>query len=318
MTPPSLAQQIDDYLALRRGLGYQLTDEQWLLADFARYADQVGHQGAITTEVAVQWALRTRADASSQNAARRLEAVRAFARHRAVFDPATEVPAVGLLGSAARPRGHPHIYSDAEIAALVDHTRHLLPRGGLRAHTYATLFSLLACTGLRVSEACHLQPDDVDLEAGILTVRQTKFRKSRLVPLHPSATDALAVYAADRTTRHGRSRGQGFLRTDHATWLGVDAVQKTFSRLRARLGWTSEGRTRRPRVHDLRHTFAVRRLLRCCVDGADVDRKILALSTYLGHAKPSDTYWYLSAVPELMAATAWRFERFADQPQGRP
>ncbi|MPZ89649.1 MAG: tyrosine-type recombinase/integrase [Nitriliruptorales bacterium] len=314
MTPSSLQAQIDDYLALRRGLGFQLDTPGTLLAEFARYAEGVGHHGPVTTDLAVRWALTTRSDDPAQ-AGRRLAAVRQFARHRAAFDPATEIPAVGLLAAVPRRRSQPHIYNDAEIAALLGQARLLLPHGGLRPATYVALFSLLASTGLRLSEACRLERDDVDLADGILTVREGKFRKSRLVPLHPTATRALTIYTTDRDSRPGALRSRGFFRTDRAPALMSDTVQKTFSRLRQRLGWTAEGRARRPRIHDLRHTFAVRRLLAWCIDGADVDRKVLALSTYLGHAKPSDTYWYLTAVPELMAVTTGCFEHFARQPQ---
>lgn len=317
MTPPSLPAQVNDYLALRRRLGFQLDTPGSLLAEFARYADRVGHHGPITTDLAVRWALTTRSDDPAQ-AGRRLAAVREFARHRAAFDPATEIPAVGLLAAVPRRRPQPHIYSDTEIAALLAQARLLLPRGGVRPLTYVALFSLLASTGLRLSEACRLRPDDVDLADGILTVREGKFRKSRLVPLHPTTTRALTLYVADRGAHTVDVSGSGgFFRTDRAPALIPDTVQQTFSRLRQRLGWTAAGRAHRPRIHDLRHTFAVRRLLAWCIDGADVDRKILALSTYLGHAKPFDTYWYLTAVPELMAVTSQRFERFAGQPEGQ-
>jgi integrase len=160
-------------------------------------------------------------------------------------------------------------------------------------------------------------PGDVDLPNGVLTVRESKFRKSRLVPLHASATDALARYAAHRATCCKASRTGAFFRTERSPALTRAAVEKTFSRLRQRLGWTTDGRARRPRIHDMRHTFAVRRLLRWYEDGADIDRKILALATYLGHAKVTDTYWYLSGVPELMAMAARRFERFVREEQER-
>lgn len=308
MKPPSFLDQVEEYLSFRRGLGFDLKSPRWLLLDFARHAERVGHQGPITIDLAVQWALSTRSIDPAQPV-RRLSAVRQFARYRAVFDSATEIPPAGLLGR--RPgRKQPHIYSDAEIAALLRQASLLLPRRGLRPRTYVTFFSLLAATGLRLSEACHLTPGDVDLSDGVLTVREGKFRKSRLVPLHPTTTQALTSYVAHRNASR-RTRPGAFFRTDHAPELTRAAVQKTFSRLRHRLGWTAQGRARRPRIHDFRHAFAVRRLLRWYEEGADVNQKMLALSTYLGHAKATDTYWYLSAVPELMAITSQRFERFA-------
>lgn len=309
MTRPSLRHLVDEYLALRRGLGFDLETPRWLLLDFVRYADRIGHRGPVTIDLAVQWALSSRSSDSAQ-AVRRLSAVRQFARHLAVFDPATEIPPVGLLGRVPR-RKQPHLYSDAEIAALLRQATLLWPRNGLRPRTYVAFFSLLVTTGLRLSEACRLTTGDVDLVDGILTVRESKFRRSRLVPLHPTATQALTRYAGHRNACRGAPRSRYFFRTERAPALTRAAVEKTFSRLRDRLGWTAQGRARRPRIHDLRHTFAVRRLLRWYEDGADVDRMILALATYLGHAKATDTYWYLSAVPELMALGSQRFERFA-------
>lgn len=313
MTPPSFLDQVEEYLTFRRGLGFDLETPEWLLRDFARHADRIGHEGPITTDLAVQWALCTRSTDPAQPV-RRLSVLRPFAQHRAVFEPATEVPPLGLLGRVPG-RKQPHIYSDAELAELLHQASFLLPRQGLRPRTYVTFFSLLASTGLRLSEACHLAPSDVDLSEGVLTVREGKFRKSRLLPLHPTATQALVRYAAHRDGSRN-TRSGAFFRTDRTSELTPAAVHKTFSRLRQRLGWTAQGRARRPRIHDLRHTFAVRRLLGWYEEGSDLDRKILALSTYLGHAKVTDTYWYLSAVPELLAITSQRFERFARREQG--
>jgi len=314
MTPPSFLDLVEDYLAFRRGLGFELESPGLLLLNFARYADRIGHDGHVTTDLAVPWALAT---SSSDPAAptRRLSVLRQFARYRAVFDPATEVPPAGLLGHLPR-RKQPHIYSVAEIALLLRQASLLWPRGGLRPKTYVAFFSLLFSTGLRLGEACRLMPDDVNLNDGILTILESKFRKSRLVPLHPTATQALIRYADHRNTP--RTRSGSFFRTDHAPALKRNTVQKTFWRMRDRLGWTAHERVRRPRIQDTRHTFAVRRLLRWYEDGADVDRKILALATYLGHARPTDTYWYLSAVPELMAIASARFERFARHEQESP
>lgn len=311
MTTTSWHDLVEEYLGFRRGLGFALETPAWALRDFGRYADRVGHKGPLTTDLAVQWARASRSTDPAQ-AARRLSTVRQFARHRAVLDPTTEIPPPGLLGRPGR-RKQPHIYSEAEVAALLREARLLPPHGGLRPRTYVTFFCLLLATGLRLSEACRLATGDIDLTNGVLTVRKSKFRKSRLIPLHSSATRALTRYATYRRP----PRAGSFFRTERSPALTRAAVEKTFSRLRQRLGWTAEGRAQRPRIHDMRHTFAVRRLLRWYEDGADVDGKILALATYLGHAKVSDTYWYLSAVPELLAMTAQRFERFAREEQER-
>jgi integrase len=314
MTPPKWLVLVDDYLALRRSLGFDVEKLRWLLRDFARYTERIEHRGPITVDLAVQWALSS-GPGDPARAERRLWAVRQFARHRAAFDSSTEVPPAGLLGRIPR-RKQPHIYSDAEISALLRECRRLSPRGGLRPTTYVTFFSLLASTGLRLSEARRLERRDVDLSHGLLTIRMSKFRKSRLVPLHPTSVQALTGYAARRDAFPDVPRSEFFFRTDRAPALKRAAIEKTFSRVRNRLGWTAHGRARRPRIHDLRHTFAVRRLLRWYAEGAEVDRKILALATCLGHAKVTDTYWYLSAVPELMAFTSQRFEQFAQRERG--
>jgi integrase len=311
MTPPNFLDLVEEYLSFRRRLGFELETQAWMLRDFARYADGIGHQRHLTIDLAVRWA-RAGCSNNPAQASRRLLAVRAFARHRAMLDPATEVPPVGLFGPLPR-RKQPHIYSDAEIAALLRQATLLSPHNGLRPRTYVAFFSLLISTGLRLSEACRLATSDVDLVNGVLTIRETKFRKSRLVPLHPTTTEALSCYAAQRN-----AFGPGyFFRTDQLLTLAHATVQQTFSRLRLRLGWTAEGRARRPRIHDLRHTFAVRRLLHWYEEGVELDRKILALATYMGHAKVTYTYWYFSAVPELMAIASQRFERFATIEPGR-
>ncbi len=316
MTPPSFNHLVDEYLTARRGLGFHLGTAEGLLRNFASHADGIGHIGPVTIELAVQWARSSRSSNPAQ-AARRLAVVRQFARYRAIFDPATEVPPVGLLGRIPR-RSPPHIYSETEMAALLQQAGRLAPRNGLRPATYVAYFALLASTGLRLSEACRLTTDDVDLVNGILTIRETKFRKSRLVPLHPTTTQALTRYADRRDACRAAPRSNYFFRTEQAPRLTGTAVGKTFRRIRQRLDWIGHGRTHQPRIHDLRHTFVVRRLLRWYQEGADVDHKILALATYLGHGRVADTYWYCTAVPELLASTGQRFERFAHQASERP
>jgi len=314
MTPGYLP-LVEDYLTLRRAHGFAVERPGWLLRDFARFADGLAHPGPITVDLAVRWALSQRAGGPA-NAARRLGVVRQFARHRVALDPATEIPPSDVLG---RPTGRPqpHIYSEEEIAALLQACRRLPPRDGLRPVTYVAFFALLASTGLRLSEACRLGRRDVDLTTGLLTVHAGKFRKARLVPLHPTGVQALARYAARRDACRTAPPSECFFRTDHTPALTRPAVEQTFRQLRHRLGWSAPGRTRRPRIHDLRHTFAVRRLLRWAHDGLALEGQMLALATYLGHAKVTDTFWYLSAVPELMAITAQRFERFARREQER-
>jgi integrase len=306
--PPDMARLVKEYLAYRRGLGFKLESDGQLLLRFAEYADQNGHRGPLTTELVLRWA-RLPADVSPSYLAIRLQAVRGFARYRAIFDSGTEIPPLGLLGARYR-RITPHIYTEAEISALLAAARRLPPQTSLRPHTYATLFGLLVCTGLRLSEALNLTRSDVDWHQGLLTIRQTKFRKSRFIPLHPSATDMLKDYAQLRDRFHPASVSEAFFVTFRGTPLRRPTVEGVFGQLRNQLSWSASG-GRRPRVHDLRHTFACRRLIRWYEEGADLDHAIAALSTYLGHAHVTNTYWYLTAVPDLLGLATTRFERFA-------
>lgn len=295
-----------DYIQLRRGLGYRSPSQERSLRAFARYLDGHAHDGPIPLELSLDWATST-ASADPCNPARRLTVVRGFLRHLAALDGATEIPAPGLLG----PTGHrkpPHVYSDQEIVDLLHATVGLAPAGGLRPHCYATLFGLLACTGLRIAEALALTRADVDLTGGMLTVRAGKRGRARLVPLHPSALPPLRAYA---THRDGFP-GDALFRTDRSDHVSYNAANSTFTVLRRQLGWTAAGRTRAPRIHDLRHRMVVRRIQAWHAHGIDVDHKIAVLATYLGHVEVRDMYWYLSAVPELMSIVADRFEAFTE------
>jgi integrase/recombinase XerD len=301
---------VADYIAVRRRLGYRSPSQERALRAFARHLDQHGHDGPIPLEASLDWATST-ASTDPRNPARRLAAVRGFLRHLSAADGDTEVPPPGLLG----PIGHrtpPHVYSDREISQLLQAATGLTPAGGLRPHCYATLFGLIACTGLRISEALALTYGDVDLADGVLTVRAGKRGRTRLVPLHPSALAPLRDYVADRSRRFDRPDDDAvFFRTDRSDRISYTAVNHAFRLLRRQLGWTAAGRTRSPRVHDLRHAMVVRRIQAWHADGVDVDAMIPALATYLGHLEVRDVYWYLSAVPELMSIVADRFEHFA-------
>jgi integrase len=303
----------DDYIQLRRGLGYHSPSQERALRAFARYLDRDGHDGPIPLESSLDWATST-ASTDPCNPARRLTTVRGFLRHLAAVDGATEVPAPGLLG----PTGHrtpPHVYSDHEIGDLLHATAGLAPAGGLRPRCYATLFGLLACTGLRICEALALACGDVDLTGAMLTVRAGKRGRTRLVPLHPSALAPLRDYATEREHRYGPpGDGAAFFRTDRSDRVSYNAAHSTFIVLRRRLGWTAASRTRAPRVHDLRHRMVVRRIQAWHANDVNVDAKIAVLATYLGHVEVRDVYWYMSAVPELMSIVADRFEAFAGHP----
>jgi integrase len=310
MSTPTMADRVEEYLAYRHALGYQLHREGQRLRSFARFADAAGHSGPLTTEIALRWACLP-AQAARLYQARRLENVRTLARYLAAREPGTEVSPGGLLGPAHARRAA-FIYSDANIAALIEAARALGPADALRPDTYATLIGLLACTGLRISEALALCGDDINWSTAVLTVRQTKFHKSRLVPVHPSAIAPLRSYAVARDRRHPPLRDSTFFVSGAGQPLLYTTVRRTFHLLlhKAMPGVRPAGRVR-PRLHDLRHTFACRRLLAWYRDGTDIHKAIDQLAVYLGHVKVSCTYWYLTGVPELFALAAERFERFA-------
>ena len=311
----AVSARVADFITLRRGLGYRSPSQERALRAFGRYLDSEGHQGPILLESSLDWATST-TSTDPCNPARRLTTVRGFLRHLAAMDGTTEVPEPGLLGSTGS-RTPPHIYSDAEIADLLAAAAGLAPTGGLRPRCYVTLFALLACTGLRISEALALSCGDVDLDQAMLTVKAGKRGRTRLVPLHPSALTPLADYAARRRDYGPPDQEAAFFRTDSSDQISYNTAHHTFSVLRRELGWTATGRTRAPRIHDLRHRMVVRRIQAWHAENVDVDANIAVLATYLGHVDVRDVYWYLSAVPELMDLVATRFEAFANRtPEG--
>ena len=310
---PTMQAQVGAYLAVRRSMGFDLGIAGRQLLAFARFADQAGHRGPLTVALAVRWAQSARR-ATRLTWARRLQTVRPFMKYRAQFDPGTEIAPPDLFGPVHR-RLVPHIYTEGETAALLDAAAQLQPVTGLRLRprTYATLFGLLASTGLRISEALALAPTDMDLPGVSLTVRKTKFRKSRLVPLHPTTMTALTRYAEARQRRVSDRAIETFFVSDRGTPLGDRMVHHTFARLRAQLGWIGRGDYRWPRIHDLRHSFVCRALVRGYRQPQGVDGVIDLLSTYVGHAGVSDTYWYVTAIPELLALAGQRFAQYAER-----
>ena len=312
----SLQARIDDYLAERRRQGFRLRSRDAFLSRFARFVAAKRHRGPLTAELMVEW-VRTAKDGHGDAGtwARSWGRLRHFICYLRQFEPDTEVPEASLFG-AEPGRVTPHIYHDDEIVELLAAALTLGPAGSIRPFTYETLFGLMASTGLRVSEAIHLRDADVDLKRGMLTIRQTKFAKSRQVPIHPSTVKALACYRRRRERHLPTTAGMPFLISSRGRRLGLPLgerqAHRVFTGLRDGLGWINRGGHEAPRLHDLRHTFAVRRLIRWYADGAEIDQKMLALSTYMGHAEIFYTYWYLTGVPELMAITAGRFEQFAD------
>ena len=305
----SMTEKVRGYLRTRRATGVHLRIEGQQLLSFARFADHISPGAPLTVELALRWVAVSKR-AGPVGRARRLEVVRPFARYLSAFEERTEIPAPRLLGPA-HPRKAPCIYTDHQVSRLLSAAARMSPANGLRPLTLRTFFGLLACTGLRPSEALALTGDEVDLKAGILTIRRTKFRKSRLVPLHPSATRVLQRYARARDRRVPIAKTAAFFVLDTGVALTLRRAESAFGRLRRTLNWPIPANGRKPRIYDLRHTFACRRLQHWYADKIDVHNAIAALATYLGHTKLSDTYWYLTATPELMALTATRFEAFA-------
>jgi integrase/recombinase XerD len=298
-----LRAELDDYLAIRRALGFKLRRAGLLLADFVGYMEANGID-TITTDAAFAWASLP-PNGSSDWWGYRLSVVRAFARHLHALDPAHEVPPAGLLPARTH-RATPYLYSDADIAALMGAARQL--RSPLRAATFETLVGLLAVTGLRIGEALRLDRDDVDPAGGVLRIRETKFGKSREVPLHPSTVEALAAYTRRRDELCPRPREQGFFVSTAGTRLLYCNAHLAWLDLVRRAGLQPRSAKCRPRPHDLRHSFAVRTLLGWYRAGADVAAHMPLLSTYLGHVHPGNTYWYLSAAPELLTLVAARLD----------
>jgi integrase len=305
-----LARHVDDYLRLRRSLGFKLEWPGHLLHQLLAYLDAAGAT-TLTAELMIEWA-RLPQGVQPLHWAHRLGAARSFALYLKTIDPATEVPPQprDVFGARQR-RPTPYLWSQRDIRRLLKACRCLRPP--MRAATYEALFGLIASSGMRRGEAIGLGRDDVDLHNGVLTIREAKFGRSRLVPLHPSATEALKGYAARRDQTFPAPRASTFFVSSVGTALSRDPVNKTFVHLTTELGLRTA--TTRPRIHDLRHSFAVRTLIAWHRSGIEAESRMPLLSTYLGHVNPAGTYWYLSAVPELMELAAARVDaRFGVSP----
>ncbi|MGB6488194.1 MAG: tyrosine-type recombinase/integrase [Steroidobacteraceae bacterium] len=301
----ALRAAVEEYIALRRQLGFKLAHPQRYLHGFVSFLEDRGSP-FITTEAALEWAMRPRR-AHPSYWAQRLGAVRGFARHHCAADPRTQIPAPDLLRHRPR-RARPYLYSEQDIERLMMAAQRLRPAGDLRGFTYATLLGLLVVTGLRISEALALCVEDVDLHEGLLTIRKTKFGKTRLVLLHPSARHALQQYARQRRALVGHETTHFFV-SSRGRPLAAGNVSKTFRLLRRRVGLQASERWDTPTLHHFRHRFATESLLRWYRTGDDVERRLPVLSTFLGHVCTSSTYWYLSCHPELMGCAMRRLEQ---------
>ncbi len=302
----ALRRSLDNYLALRRAMGFKLTAAGALLPHFIAFLEHYDSD-LITTELALRWATQPQ-HVQPAEWGRRLSQVRGFARYLSAIDPRTEIPPPQLL--PYRPaRRAPYLYSDAEISQLLTAASALPSPSGLRAQTYCTVLALLVVTGMRISEVVALDNADVALVQGGLTIRQTKFHKARWLALHASTVAALRHYVRYRDRLYSPPLTPSFFLSEAGTRLKVNTVELMFVQLSKRIGLRQPHDRVGPRLHDFRHRFAVQTLLRWYRNGEDVQQRLPQLSTYLGHAKVSDTFWYLTAVPELMQLAMQRVEQ---------
>ena len=300
----TLHQAAEDYLAIRRSLGFKLVAEGYLLASFVSYAGRAGAR-QLTTDLALDWATLP-AGKDPVWCAKRLGVVRGFARHLHTLDSATEVPPAGLLPRRTR-RATPYLYTAGEVARLMAAAR-ALP-SPLVAATYETLVGLLETTGMRVGEAVRLDRPDVDLDDGVITVVAGKFGRWREVPLQPGTVEALSSYARRRDALCPEPKAPSFLVSNTGTRLILACVRQRFGQLARAAGLRPRSPRCRPRIHDFRHGFAVATLLDWYRAGVDVQARLPLLSAFLGHVDPASTYWYLEATPELLALAAARQEQ---------
>jgi integrase/recombinase XerD len=298
------AGRAEEYLRIRRMLGHELAEAARLLPRFVTYLNDIGAE-VITVEAALAWAQQPQARPGGKVQAVRMTVARGFARHMAGIDPRTQVPPLGLLPYRKRWRP-PFIYSDADIEALMAQVPCVV-RSPLRVATYQTLIGLLAATGMRVGEALRLERGQIDWAEGVLTVHASKFGKSREVPLAPGTVQALAAYARARDQHFPRPGTPAFLVSTAGTPVAYPHFGAAFRRIVAASG-VGAGSPVRPRVHDVRHSFAVHTLAGWYRAGEDVSALLPRLSTYLGHRDPVSTYWYLSAAPELLELAAARLQ----------
>ena len=309
----TLRQAVQEYLAIRRSLGYKLQGAGTRLLDFVSFMER--HRAPyITHSLALTWAKQP-LGVQPDEWARRLSDVRTFARHRSAADPRTQIPPAGLLPYRPK-RAQPYLYSDKEIEALLRAALKLPSNGGLRPRTYHCLFGLLSVSGLRIGEAQNLELQDVDLQAGVLTIRGAKFGRSRLVPLHTSTRKVIADYIARRERMWARRPVSSYLfLSNWGNRLDGGEIRRTFYLLSRQIGLRGPSDSRGPRLHDMRHGFASKTLLRWYRAGENAERRLPVLSAYLGHVHWRDTFWYLSAMPELMHEAMVRLERrWEDRP----
>lgn len=310
----TLREALQEYLALRRGLGYKMHDAGRLLPRFISFLEEC-QASYITARLALDW-IQQATTVQPAERARQLCFVRGFARYRSAADSRTEIPPVELLPYRST-RARPHLYTDQEVQRLLDAALKLpIARrtSTLRPRVFHCLLGLLSVTGLRISEALDLKLDDVDLDQGVLTIQAAKLGRSRLVPLHPSTCAALADYLDRREQFVGNRNSDHVFVSTRGTRLDIGRVHRVFYALSQQAGLRAVGASKGPRLHDFRHRFAVLTLTRWYESGEDVARRLPVLSTYLGHVYVAGTYWYLSGWPELMAQAMARLDRRWGEP----
>jgi integrase/recombinase XerD len=298
-----LQAHVDDYLRLRRALGFKLKEDERMLGQLVGYLEAAGAE-TVSNELAIRWA-RLPVGVHPNQWAKRLRIARGFAGYLQTIDPRTEIPPPDVFPTR-RQRATPYLFSQQDICRLLGEARRL--RHPLRAASYEALFGLLAVSGMRIGEAIALEREDVDLDAGLITIRKAKRDRARLVPLHPTASEALRRYASERDRLCPTPRSRAFFLSSAGTPVLAVGLRQAFREITTRIGVRTEAV--HPRIHDLRHRFAVQTLIDWQRSGVNIDEHIATLSTYLGHVSPADTYWYLSASPELMALAA---DRVADR-----
>lgn len=301
----ALDRHLEEYLELRRHLGFKLYDTGFELRNFVRFA-QEEKAYYITTKLAIRWATQPTGCQPARWGAR-LGMLRRFARYLSAVDPRTEIPPDGLLPCRYH-RKTPYLYSDKQVLELLKAAQQMPSPKGLRAATYSTLFGLLAVTGMRLGEAIGLDRQDIDLDQGLIKVRQAKFNKSRWVPIHPTTRNKLQQYQSLRNRLCPHPKSPSFLLSERGTRLTGYIVRHWFIRLSRQIGLRQPTDHHGPRIHDLRHRFIIGTLRRWYQTERDIEACLPRLAAYVGHGHVNDTYWYISATPELLQLATERLE----------
>lgn len=312
-----ISKQVEDYITYKRSLGFQIKIESDELRRFAVYTEKMGHLGSLTSDIAFEWA-SLKPEYSRWYMARRMETIRTFAKYICVFDPMTQMPPKGMFGKC-HGRVTPYIFTLEEIKMLMKSAAKLHSIDGLRSRTISTAIGLLWTTGMRPSEVCKLIDDDVDLIKGRITIRETKFSKTRVIPLHETTVSILQTYVLERENLRKHDEDNHFLLMTGSTNLELRNLEYAWQKIRDQLLIDSKEWNRRPpRLYDIRHSFACHTLIDWLKQGINVNHKLIYLSTYLGHVKVADTYWYLTGTPELMQLASSHFEKFFYETGGVP